>query len=558
MHDLHIGPEEFLSAFFQPHEIVCFQIIDDKKGSAFTGAKLDKVLGHFHKIEGELRRHNEQGRGVFFVVNLGGHAQENITRINAQFVDMDNGTPEEQEARIAAFPLPPSLVVRTARGHHCYWLMKDASLDRFRYVQRQLVKQFEGDPACVNTNRVLRVPGFNHCKGDPTPVVCIKFNPELRYTQRQLEEALPMVAEEAPSAPAAPVKDRGTQKGLKLVARCPFMKYCQKNAKTLKEPLWYAMITNLALFEGGEAVIHKLSKPHPGYSPEQTQAKIAHFHKSGTKPMTCAKIADHGFVCPKMQNGSCKCKSPAGLAYRPYEVPELKKLLFSQKKAGDQALDLLAARQFIADYMFNIDPGIAKVIIANDIKAHFGFKAAAVEDLPNYQRELYRAHMEKQEVKRDRHGEELPPWYEMSERGGLTFLPGVLADWCAENEHVIYVGDSYYFYERGVYVPKNDTAAERLIRSHMQRDRKKTSAQIADAEHQWRIEIDRDVREINPNPYIINFKNLMYNVLTDEVLPHDPKMLSTIQLAGNYDPQARCPVFLKYLSDVLPEVVKIS
>jgi len=103
-----------------------------------------------------------------------------------------------------------------------------------------------------------------------------------------------------------------------------------------------------------------------------------------------------------------------------------------------------------------------------------------------------------------------------------------------------------------VYLPKNDTAAERLIRHHMQRDRKKTSAQIADAEHQWRIEIDRDAREINPNPYIINFKNLMYNALTDEIIPHDPKMLSTIQLAGNYDPQARCPVFLKYLSDVLP------
>jgi len=86
MDKLHILPEEFLSAFFQPHEMVCFQIIDDRKGSSFAGAKLAKNCGYYDKIEGELRRHNEQGRGVFFVVNLGGHTQEHITRIKGQFL----------------------------------------------------------------------------------------------------------------------------------------------------------------------------------------------------------------------------------------------------------------------------------------------------------------------------------------------------------------------------------------------------------------------------------------------------------------------------------------
>ena len=46
MHDLHITPEEFLLAFYQSHEMVCFQIIDDRKGSAFAGAKLSKQQGY--------------------------------------------------------------------------------------------------------------------------------------------------------------------------------------------------------------------------------------------------------------------------------------------------------------------------------------------------------------------------------------------------------------------------------------------------------------------------------------------------------------------------------
>ncbi len=73
-------------------------------------------------------------------------------------------------------------------------------------------------------------------------------------------------------------KERGTQKGLAITGRkCLFIQHCKKNAKTLSEPDWYAMISNLALFEGGEDAIHKLSKPYPKYDQKVTQAKIDHF-----------------------------------------------------------------------------------------------------------------------------------------------------------------------------------------------------------------------------------------------------------------------------------------
>jgi len=107
-------------------------------------------------------------------------------------------------------------------------------------------------------------------------------------------------------------------------------------------------------------------------------------------------------------------------------------------------------------------------------------------------------------------------------------------------------------YENGWYDPKNDKAAQRRVRSFMN-TRYALAADIRDAEFQWQILIDKTTREINVNPYLLNFENGMYNLQTDELLPHDPNILSTIRLGGSYNPTAECPLFLRYLSDVLPE-----
>src|SRR5699024_10813374 len=103
-------------------------------------------------------------RGIFCVVNYGGHDDAAITRINAQFVEMDDCSFEEQQKKVDAFPLPPSMVMKTQKSYHVYWFMDStAKVDRFRMIQMQLVKHFSGDPACVNESRVMRLPGFNHC-----------------------------------------------------------------------------------------------------------------------------------------------------------------------------------------------------------------------------------------------------------------------------------------------------------------------------------------------------------------------------------------------------------
>jgi putative DNA primase/helicase len=131
-------------------------------------------------------------------------------------VECDSLSFKEQLAAIEEFPVEPSLIVRTKKSLHTYWLMKNAKLENFRRVQKCLIAKFNGDPACINESRVLRLPGFCHCKEEPVMVECIKFSPELRYTQAELEAALPEIREEPKPGTPAP---KGTRKGLELVAR---------------------------------------------------------------------------------------------------------------------------------------------------------------------------------------------------------------------------------------------------------------------------------------------------------------------------------------------------
>lgn len=548
MKPLSIPLEEFLRPFFDPGETVCLRVFDDRKTGTFKGAKLECAAGKIATMTDTLKKHNDQKRGIYFVINFGGHEDADITRINAQFVECDNLSLEEQMAQIEAFPLPPSMIVRTKKSLHCYWLMKDAKTEDFRRVQKRLVAQFGGDPACVNESRVFRLPGFYHCKAEPVMVECVKFNPELRYTQAELEAHLPLIPDEPQVK--APMQ-KGARKGLSLVGkRCAFIQHCKENAKTLSEHDWYAMITNLAVFEGGEGAIHALSKPYPRYSRAETEDKIQHFLASGTKPMTCAKIAESGYKCPKSEDGSCTCKSPAALCYKPLDISDLRSFL-QEKTVLEMPLEnIQTAKNFITDYLYNIEPVIAEPFINYEIKARFALKTNDVKPLIAFHKDAYKKFSESKETQREASGYELPDWYELTDRGGVRFLPGVLAEHMAKEVQAFYSAEQYYVYKDGVYLAASDLEAKSLVRSRLIA-RYTSLGNIVDADGQWRMLIIKPLRELNSNPYILNVKNGLYNVLNDSFAPHTPEYLSTVQLNVNYTPNAECPRFQQFLTESL-------
>lgn len=87
----------------------------------------------------------------------------------------------------------------------------------------------------------------------------------------------------------------------RVTSNCDFVKHCKTEAERLPEPLWHAMVVNLASFEGSDDVIHQISKPHPNYSKSDTQGKIERAREAlkVVGPHTCAKLATIGFPCQR-------------------------------------------------------------------------------------------------------------------------------------------------------------------------------------------------------------------------------------------------------------------
>ena len=542
---MDISAQQVLSSLFNADEKVCLRVFEDRDDGIFPGAKYAIECGKFSDMEETLRNHNAMNRGIFYTVNYGGHSDDDITRINAQFVEMDHASFEEQQKRIDAFPLKPSMIIRTRKSLHTYWFVRDGDVSCFRGIQKQLVKHFDGDPACVNESRVMRLPGFNHCKQEPILVECVLFHPERRYTQQEISETMPLLEE-------APVdRKKGNEKGLSVVLHeCDFIRHCKQDAATLGEHDWYAMITNLAPFDGGTDLIHQLSAPYPKYSENETQKKINHFLDSGTRPMTCRTIAEKGYHCTRMESGECRCKAPAALCYQPMSVDGLRSVIAELPITGDDMKDLKTVTGFVQEYLYNQDSSIAEGIINYELKERYKLKTNILRSLSGEYRMASKKYQNGLKGRMHKVEEALPLWYEPTEMGGLRFLPGVLADHLAEEQQVFYAAEQHYRYEGGVYREMTEMQAQKITRDKMIAHECKMS-QITDAEKQWRLNIQRSIRELNANPYIINVKNGLYNVLEDSLIPHTPDYYSTVQLNVSYNPESVCPRFRQYLEEVI-------
>jgi hypothetical protein len=146
------------------------------------------------KVSDELTRLNQLGYGIFVTVNETngvGVKKENIKRVRAVWADWDDGIPD-------TVPLAPSRVIRTSpERYQAYWLLDDDGMEFgvFASVMERITTTYDGDKNCKDLARVLRVPGFNHTKGDPYRVRGVKFSGAENqvYTAAQLAKAFPPV-----------------------------------------------------------------------------------------------------------------------------------------------------------------------------------------------------------------------------------------------------------------------------------------------------------------------------------------------------------------------------
>jgi hypothetical protein len=184
----YVQAEQFLKELDPTATTFTFQTFDDNKKR--KNKKLARIIhGSFAQVRTELTRLNEQGAGIFVMVQKGddkGRSNDNVTAIRAVFQEDDGGG--------KPLPLTPQIVTESSPGKfHRYIKAEGLSLSDFDGVQRRLVDDFGSDPNAKDRARVLRVPGFFHRKREPHMVRLISVEPNPPYSRKQVLNALPPV-----------------------------------------------------------------------------------------------------------------------------------------------------------------------------------------------------------------------------------------------------------------------------------------------------------------------------------------------------------------------------
>ncbi len=108
-----------------------------------------------------------------------------------------------------------------------------------------------------------------------------------------------------------------------------------------------------------------------------------------------------------------------------------------------------------------------------------------------------------------------------------------------------------YVYQNGIYVNKGKLVIKKYVNAFLSMFVKEEFRN--EVIRYIEIETYTEREKLNNNTMLINLKNGMYNLETNELIDHDPKHLSTMRIPVKYDPNAICPNIDKFLSEVVSE-----
>jgi hypothetical protein len=178
---------------------------------SIKGGNVKDLNRHYNKhTEGVLQQLNKQGYEIYFVPNTGGYKNQQITKFNCVFVDLDCGRDskgnyyeidfvgEYKEIKLSElrdFVYHPSYIVETRNGLHAYWLLEDGvKLEQFKECELRLIDYFNGDKAVKNPARLLRVPSYYWMKDPQSPFKTKLLESEgTRFKINDLIDSLPKI-----------------------------------------------------------------------------------------------------------------------------------------------------------------------------------------------------------------------------------------------------------------------------------------------------------------------------------------------------------------------------
>ena len=201
---------------------------------------------------------------------------------------------------------PPTLLVHSGGGIHAYWLFKEPWVIESKEEREKaqiLVRSWEDTlrqhakekghhlDSTSDLARVLRVPFTLNHKNPGNPVA-VKLLEEAssgrRYNPSDFEPYL-LDKEQVVAQPTF-LNEFDNADGQLVRQRCPFIRHCVADAKSLDEPAWYAMLTIAARCSGGRHLAHDWSEPYSGYDRQETDRKFQHAREA-PGPYTCEYIS---------------------------------------------------------------------------------------------------------------------------------------------------------------------------------------------------------------------------------------------------------------------------
>lgn len=228
---------------------------------------------------------------------------------------------------------PPTLLIGTGGGCHAHWLYTEPSMiltpeERAaekmlsKAIQKRLSDTFKAHgytlDGTADLTRVCKSPGTLNHKTAPEvkPVRLIQqgarygraelaaiLAPELGTSARGVHAAgrgtvADLLRSEAKKARLASGKTKPDEFA-PVLAGCAFIERCDQDQEALSEPEWYRMIGVVARTVDGRRWAHKMSERHPGYTFEETEAKINHALDATTGPTLCDSIAEDFEGCAR-------------------------------------------------------------------------------------------------------------------------------------------------------------------------------------------------------------------------------------------------------------------
>ncbi len=152
-----------------------------------------------------------------------------------------------------------------------------------------------------NLSRVMRMMGTTNRKGQAVPG---RPHRRAHFVTQPLflrSTALHhMIINTEADEPIQTIKPlpKGLRCDLRKLEDCEFIAWCRAYPKCVSEPLWWAMITNLAHLEGGTQLVHEISRLDVSrYDYYDTQRVIKRVLKAGYKPVLCKTLAIYAMMC---------------------------------------------------------------------------------------------------------------------------------------------------------------------------------------------------------------------------------------------------------------------